>query len=52
MRKTSFHLMVCFFAGVIAATLVSAEDEVGNILQEKAITGGIIVHLDCGSGEC
>jgi len=51
MRQTFLRLVTCFFAGMLAGPWLFANTEVRNILQEKQIAGGIIVHLDCGSGE-
>ena len=36
---------------MFAPTSVSVGIEVSDILQEKAITGGIIIHLNCDDGK-
>jgi len=42
---------MCFFVGMLGGPWVSANTEVSKVIQERAITGGVIVHLDCGGGE-
>ncbi|MBC8868826.1 MAG: PQQ-binding-like beta-propeller repeat protein [Planctomycetes bacterium] len=51
MKPTCVWLATCFLIGPLVGPSVSANTELRKIVQEKGITGGIIVHLDCGSGE-
>lgn len=51
MKQMRIRLVTCVFLGMIGGTSLSANTEVRDIVQEKGITGGIVVHLDCGSGE-